>query len=748
MKNILSRKEYLQSMNEGLIGDVAKKIGNGVKNLFKIGMKKIKDFITIFDNEGNVLPVVSAQASIEHLSNSNAVKISAPKSISDDIVAAGGKSVSQYISPLPDDDSGFGPSGEEYAEWVEDEKYKDTVEYKNLMRMKTILKEHFEATGDVVEESSTENIKNRVFYSTGNINGSSKTTGVDKLSVLNYDDFQNILNEAISRKAVGESVDTLFVFGAPGIGKSTIPNSVINIWNEKHSEYKDKMSLICVNCANIQPGDLMMPTIPANKDVVSYIERNSSAFPELSADLSEIDAAGKEELNKILRMSSQKIAQEAPKSWLPCYHATGDDELDYILDCAANGGLQTVENSDDAVSGKFLKNKKFAGRKKHYVTGGGGILLMDEFLRCKPQIFDELMNFLLTGEVNGWHIGSKWTIIACSNRPCDDAKVQEVWDSWGGAAKDRWARMYHLNPSPKEWELWAKQKGCDNIILNFIFDETAKDGSEYHRWHRMSGHEETGGDEGVKPVTPRNWERVFNAINLYKKEHKLTSMSQMSIDQVKKVISGYFDKDFNSEFIKWLNDHAKTVNIDEIIKNPETVVPPMGSDPHLICKDIYEQIKGKCEKKLLTDEEISKIFIWLGINYKGSSNSIASDIAYKMDKIYKNSSEELYISGLILSAAFPESTDIEGFREALEVGSKKVDIYKEKLHKYLKDPDNASIDEYVDTYKSVILNYAKKYFPWRVNGDELLYMDNMLDDLYDKETVSSRVEANEHDKKE
>ena len=222
----------------------------------------------------------------------------------------------------------------------------------------------------------------------------------------------------------------------------------------------------------------------------------------------------------------------------------------------------------------------------------------------------------------------------------------------------------------------------------------------------------------------------------------------MSIDQVQEVISGFFDKDFRAEFIKWLNDHSKTVKIDDIIKNPETVVPPMGSDPHLICKDIYEQIKGKCATKLLTDEEMSNIFIWLGINYKGSSNSIASDIAYKMDKIYKNSSEELYISGLILSAAFPESTDIEGFREALEVGSKKVDIYKEKLHEYLKDPDNASIDEYVDAYKGVILSYAKKYFPWRVNGDELLFMDNMLDDLYDKETVSSRVEANEHDKKE
>lgn len=747
MKNILSRQEYLQSMNEGLIGDVAKKIGKGIKNLFKIGMKKIKNFIAIFDNEGNVLPVVSAQASIEHLSNSNAVKIAAPNSISDDIVAAGGKAVPQSISPLPDDDSGFGPSGDEYAEWIKDEKYKDTLEYKNLMLMKKILEERFEASGNLVEESSAENIKNRVFYSTTNMNGTDKTTGVNNFETLNYDKFKKILNEAIKSKSEGESVGTIFVFGAPGVGKSTIPNTVIDTWNENHPDYKDKMTLISVNCANIQPGDLMMPAFPESKDVLSYIEKNRDAFPELATELSEVDDKDKKELSDIIAKSSQRIAQEAPKTWLPCYHATGDDELNYILDTAANGGLQTVTVNEPKY-GKFLKSKKFASSKKHYVTGGGGILLLDEFLRCNHQILGELMNFLIDGHIGEWHIGSKWTVVACSNRPCDDEDIQNAWSEWYGAAVDRWARIFHLNPSPEEWKLWAKQKGCDNIILNFIFDDAAKDGNEYHRWHRVLGPVDMKGSEGNKPVTPRNWQRVFNKINLYKKQHNLTSMAQMSIDQVQEVISGFFDKDFRAEFIKWLNDHSKTVKIDDIIKNPETVVPPMGSDPHLICKDIFEQIKGKCATKLLTDEEISNIFIWLGINYKGSSNSVASDIVYKLDKIYKDPSKDLYISGLIIEAAFPESSSIEGFREALEAGSKKVDIYKEKLHKYLKDPDNASIDEYVDAYKSVILSYAKKYFPWRVNGDELLFMDNMLDDLYDKETVSSRVEANEHDKKE
>ena len=41
MKNIMSRDEYLQNLEEGFIKDTIKKGWEKVKSFFKIGMKKI-----------------------------------------------------------------------------------------------------------------------------------------------------------------------------------------------------------------------------------------------------------------------------------------------------------------------------------------------------------------------------------------------------------------------------------------------------------------------------------------------------------------------------------------------------------------------------------------------------------------------------------------------------------------------------------------------------------------------------------
>ena len=79
MKNLMSRDEYLQKMDEGFFKDrVAPAIKKGweaVKSAFKIGMAKIRDFIAIFDNEGKVLPVVSPQAVIDKFSNVKGVDV-------------------------------------------------------------------------------------------------------------------------------------------------------------------------------------------------------------------------------------------------------------------------------------------------------------------------------------------------------------------------------------------------------------------------------------------------------------------------------------------------------------------------------------------------------------------------------------------------------------------------------------------------------------------------------------------------
>ena len=90
MRNLMSRDEYLQKANEGFIKDTIKKGIDKVKSLFKMGMKKVKNFIVIFDSKGHVFPVVSFQAVIDRFSKSNVIKVFAPKAISQNVIDAGG----------------------------------------------------------------------------------------------------------------------------------------------------------------------------------------------------------------------------------------------------------------------------------------------------------------------------------------------------------------------------------------------------------------------------------------------------------------------------------------------------------------------------------------------------------------------------------------------------------------------------------------------------------------------------------
>ena len=63
---------------------------------------------------------------------------------------------------------------------------------------------------------------------------------------------------------IGDPMGNILVFGAPGIGKSTVPQMVVDKFNQDVAKGdKSKMiSLISINCANIAAGDFMMPTMP------------------------------------------------------------------------------------------------------------------------------------------------------------------------------------------------------------------------------------------------------------------------------------------------------------------------------------------------------------------------------------------------------------------------------------------------------------------------------------------------------
>ena len=705
MKNLLSREEFLNQIDEGFIRDTFRKGVNAIKKVLSIGMKKIKNFIASFDTNGNVLPVVSLQATIDHFAGNKNVQVFAPKEISDSVVAAGGNGCSSEAVYVGDDDteSTDGPSGKEWAKWMKEKQFEKSIEYQNFKRIPKLIKEHYSCTDEEADE-----IFERVFYSNKHNDGE-RTTGTSKYAQLTPDTFVEELNKRIRFKQsdkklskgnkVQQDPGNMLVFGAPGIGKSTIPKQVIKNYNEDKEAYQ-KMALISVNCANINTGDLMMPNLPKNKDIMGILNQHKDDFPQL-AFFNNLDDNTKQDLAKELKSSGQTIAPESPKSWLPCYRRTGTD-IDAVLRVIADGGIMETT---------ITKTNKFTGEKTteeiHEMTGSGGILLFDEFLRAKPGVFDELMNFLLEGHVGDWYLGPKWIVIACSNRPCDDVTTAETWEKLGDAATDRWHKIYHMEPDPESWKKWARSKGMEEIILKFIFDENSKDYDEFSRWHRMEGADAQGDTDRGKPVTPRTWEKAWIDICNYELENNLDSILEIPLNELKTIVSGTFDNDFVQEFITWIEQHTGNVDLEQIIKDPTNTFPTKNKDTDdvVIFENLWEQIEKKyTAQQDIPDKELANIFCWLGMNFQNGGNLVFTYIIQNLDKILPNGKDNpnrwstKKKSNLMLNAAWPTLDSVDELYNETEIGSKKKILEKMK-------------------------ELMNEYFPWRIEGDKIKYVD-------------------------
>lgn len=729
MKNLLSREEYLEKVNEGFFRDTLKKGVDKVKSLFKIGMKKIKNFITIFDNKGNLLPVISLQAVADICSNVDGINVYVPDEINKSIIDAGGKGCETKATLISNDEVyDFGPKGKEFAIWMEEEKYKETIEYKNLMSIPGIIKECYGCSYDEAKELFEDEIKSpwedvvsdRIGYSS-----QSKHSGsLKEIEPINTKRFGEILDDMVEERIYyAENTDeisredgktivparNLLVFGAPGIGKSTVPKMVIERYNKAATSDAKKISLISANCALIGSGDLMMPTMPKVKDILQMINNNSDVFPEENDYLKSLTDVQLQKIEKQLEKTKQHEADYVPQSWIPAYRRTGDNELDKILDACANGGVYTDE------------------KRNTHMTGNGGILLFDEFLRVNdPEIFNQLMNFFLDREMNGWVLGSKWSIIACTNRPCDDSGVNKIWNAWNDmpANKSRIESMLFLEPNPEEWKAWALTKGCDKILLDFIFGEKTGDG-EYPRWHTVL----KGSKKQVKPITPRDWASAFQKINNYEIRKK-TTIYQMGIDKIRNCIAPVFDVTFVDEICNWLEDNMDPVSLDDIIKSekPQEVTFPKKNDKDIerlrnVLKNLFQQFKNKYEKnpEECTDEILSKIIIWLGTNYQGYLGDVHDyfidpiiDI-FPKGKKYDNTLHDHKKSVQLMYAAWPEVDTFESIENDL-------DEYGE---------DSVWTD-CKDNYEERLKELMKEYFPWRL---KLKDKDSKGDDLEDYDIV-------------
>lgn len=717
LKNILNREDYISGVNEGRIGNFLKRGVQKLKRFFTLGAKKIKDIITLFDRNGDILPVVSLQTVADRFSGNGNITVYGSNELNQEIRNLGGSGCETTEAAI-DVQTDEAPDGaEEYNNWVEN-KYPESNFFKNLQTLAGSIKESM--TPASTEDSVNERLdpSQSVHYS-----GKKDGTGVENFSTLTTEKFEEILkkrvdffcNSDFDREGM-EAPGNLLIFGAPGIGKSTIPREVVMEYN-KNRNNKDKIALISVNCANINPGDFLMPAFPRKEDVYKYLEDNVDSLSD-NEYLKKMTPAGKQTMKELIQQSNQLVANKAPQPWLPCYKQTGNKYLDRVLDIAANGGKMEGEGSIMDIDPFTEEKVEVQNIEK---TGSGGIILFDEFLRADPSIFNELMNFLLERRFEDWKLGSKWFVVACSNRPCDDEKSAESWAQLGGAGRDRWAEIYHMDPKPEEWKEWARRKGFDETLLKFIFDKSSdnlKDG-EYSRWYRVVD-KDNAGDDSHKPVTPRNWMRANGKLVNFMCENRERfkdgfSISKMSFDEVKDTLGGVFDDDFVGEIMQWLHENCGDFDLEKVLANPVDTPMPMGDDINeaKVINILMKQVEDKYGDKgeAVTDEDLSNIMIWLGINFKDNFNLVASEFIYKFKYIFKNYGFwDFHKFAMMFMAAFPE-------KDYMDI------INNESLVKALCDENHGKSDfhlEKPEDFLETVKSFAREYFPWRINGDELV----------------------------
>ena len=716
----MSRDEYLQKATEGVIKDSIKKGWEKAESFVKICMRKIKNFIAIFDSDGHLLPVVSPQAVMDNFAGSSAVTVLGTNALNDSVTEAGGK----INKSAPTFDEGVydeGPDGDEFFDWKLNKEYKNSIEYKNFMSIPSIIKEHYNYSDEEFEklnEAWKDVADARVSYG-------GKTKGLSKVKAIDVNKFEKKINRLITdwsinsgkstimvngeKVNIGKPMRNMLVFGAPGVGKSTVPQMVVDKFNQNTAkgDKSQMISLISIDCSLIDEGGFMMPTMPKENDVIRTINNFSETFPESGEYFKNLSKNDQEKVAATIQSSGQFKSSDAPKYWLPSYRYTGDDEIDKILDDYSNGGVYTDEDG------------------RSYKTGGGGIILFDEFLRCNTDVFKQLMNFLLKRELNGWKLGSKWAVMACSNRPCDDAEVEDVWNSWSAmpASKDRWSEFYQLIPDPESWKKWARKKGCDELILEFIFDdndESARDANgEYVRWHTMV-RDASEDAEQVATISPRRWEDVFSKLGRAKmmksmeEGREISDISELSLDEIQEELEGVLDEDFIAVFIDWLETNMNKINLDAVMKDPKSVYLPKKyvNDPagsqiliRKLSKDIqakYKDNPGDC-----SEEQLANIIAWLGMNYKEDVYAVQNFMEELVTNVFKDKTDfqlRNYPKVLqMLDAAYP-SKDLE-----------------EKLHgretrEYRPWPKN-SIE--------IIKDLMREYFPWRIDGDKIKYYDDL-----------------------
>ncbi|MDU5110568.1 MAG: AAA family ATPase [Clostridium sp.] len=249
----------------------------------------------------------------------------------------------------------------------------------------------------------------------------------------------------------------------------------------------------------------------------------------------------------------------------------------YLVNIDANllkegeiGGLPIVENGRTkyATHYKLIEIEKAIKDNKYK----GVLLFIDELNRCEHAVQQELMNLILNREINGFKLEDNVKIVAAMNPSnkydgFEDSDYQVV--DMDKAQEDRFVWL-ELTSDIKEWIKWAMS---DEIKVHEHIIEFLSTFPEYLNTPNSN--------ESIR-ATPRSWERVAKAYNVY-----IKNTNSYSIDTFYNVVKGNIGVSIATDFINYIKN----------IKNP--LIKPEELYSYIILPmDVKEELRKESHSRL------------------------------------------------------------------------------------------------------------------------------------------------------
>ena len=581
MKHVIDFDSFV---NEGKFKDFIDKGVEKIKKFFKSIPLKVGKLVAFFKENGEMYPAVSAYTSLNVAASGKIPGVTAFCNVDND-----------YLVNVP-----------KVADIVPEPGYygiidKDSIEYKNYQTFKTMVNEHYQKYGDagpfVLNE---DNAFNRV--------GFSAEDGGVVVPDINSDQLRGILERLVNDVPAYKGKNyggAKMIFGAPGIGKSTIPKAIIKAWN--NSEKGDKLgkkALMVVQCGDLTIDGFSLP-IPVEKSIKDYLDERPLLKDKISKSALSADTLEK------IKKSMHKVSIEAPKTWLPAFKMNATQEEIDVLNDIANGYLE-IKYTDD---GKVIKTE----------TTEGGILLFDEFFRADENIFKIMMQIICNREYSGYMLGNKWGILCCSNRPNDDEEVRTGYEKTGPVVGNRFlGGSYNFIPSFSEWKKWAvTEGGFDEITIEFLMMEEDPRTHEYTNWHTIRPDEYINRGKVTWP-TPRSWSGLMVEINNYMKDHNLNKITDIPAEDLKLMADGIIGDEVSARYVSFIQSYSSSIAVDAkaVLEDPNYTIPSSSR-----CSDVVRQVEHyitvKYDDTHLPDVKLlMNVFNKMNDTYSGSKDNL------------------------------------------------------------------------------------------------------------------------------